>query len=157
MNLTVKKLLDAMKKKDYPVAVGEGAINLIGIRTGNTDDFPDLFCVLKETDDKQALSSYPVNTDCTGKKHLLPGHYPDCLKHGTYNGRFQSLISNNSEAIYLVFAGTDPYTLKPYIFSFRQQVIGTREDFIKITDTVFSTEKQEKTYSYTLMEAADIA
>lgn len=164
MNLTAKKLLDAMKKKGHPIATGENAINLIGVRAKEiSEPFSDLFCVVFEKDGKQDFLSYPAVTDCgklPGNKqgNSLPiGHHKDCWKMGIYMGRYRALVGDDHAGINLCHGQTDPYTLKKYHWTGQCQVIKECADFNFVIDKVFSSAATlDEKFSYTLLDESDL-
>lgn len=71
--LTKETLLQAMNKKGYKIFHGPYNLNLIGIRSKNSqsDQFDDTFCILYEDKDGvMTLESFPCTTD-PGKHYLM--------------------------------------------------------------------------------------
>ncbi|MEQ1636711.1 MAG: hypothetical protein ABL903_08455 [Methylococcales bacterium] len=166
MNITAKKLLEAMKKKGHPVATGELAINLIGIRATAIDGelFNDWLCVLFEKKGKQELAIYPATTDCealfvsqrTGLQ-LPAGHYKNCWQLGVYRGRYATLVGTQPLGINLCHGEPDPYTLEKHHWSGVTQVMAHITDFHVVLSQLFeAASKHERTFSYTLLDEADV-
>lgn len=105
MQFTAKTILDTMKRLGYPVYKGDFNLNLVGIRSHDTDanTFNDVLVVLFELDKKQMLFSFPFTTDpgiyyrehpinSDGTAVLVPGHYRSCWKIGSHRGQYRALV-----------------------------------------------------------------
>lgn len=165
MNVSAKKLLETIKHKGYPVATGDKAINLVGIRATAADGdlFNDWLCVLYDKKGKQELGVYPATTDCealfVGQRtgvQLPVGYYKDCWKLGVYQGRYATLIGTQPLGINLCHGEPDPYTLEKRHWSGVTQVMKSLEDFHVVLNQLFeAASKPERTFSYTLLDEAD--
>lgn len=113
MNMTRKKLTDALKKAGYPLFVGELNITLVGVRSPdkNANRFNDTLCVLFEKDGKKILKKYPITTDpgtyyrenplnVDGTAVLVPGHYKSCWRLGAHRGKYRALVQHGLMSVY---------------------------------------------------------
>lgn len=105
--LTTKTILDTMKKLDYPVFKGDYNLNLVGVRSSNTDanTFNDVMVVLYQVNGKQHMHTFPMTTDpgvyyrknpvnINGTAVLVPGHYPSCWKIGAHKSKYYALVQS---------------------------------------------------------------
>lgn len=158
MTLTTKKILDAIKKKGYPVS--ENSINLIGIRHAkNTDNlFSDKFAVIIAIDGKHEAHIYQASTDCESNAHLPVGFYKDCWALGAYMGRYTTLITADKFGINLCHGEADPHTLKKQHWLGGTQVIKDKADFHAVLDLIIkASDKAAPTFNYAILEESDFA
>jgi len=110
---TTKKIIAALKKHNHPFFKGDYNLNLIGVRSSDTDanTFNDFLVVLCEIDGKQEMYVFPMTTDpgvyyrespinVNGTAVLVPGHYRACWKIGAHRGQYHALVQRGEMAVY---------------------------------------------------------
>jgi hypothetical protein len=113
MNITLKKLQGALKRKDAPFFTGELNLNLIGVRAADrhANTFNDVLCVVYDLDGKTVLDQYPITTDpgvyyrhnpinVLGTAVLKPGHYRRCWQIGAHRGQYMALVQRGPMTVY---------------------------------------------------------
>ena len=113
MKVTAKKIVAALKKHAHPLFKGDYNLNLIGVRSNDTDanSFNDFLVVLHEIDGKQEFHVFPMTTDpgiyyretpinVNGTAVLVPGHYKSCWKVGAHRGQYHALVQRGDMAVY---------------------------------------------------------
>ncbi|MCX4187169.1 hypothetical protein [Methylophaga sp. OBS4] len=113
MQFTAKTLTDALKRLDYPVFKGDYNLNLVGIRSKDTDanSFNDCLVVLYELDRKQVMHVFPMTADpglyyrenplsVDGTAVLVPGHYRSCWQLGAHQGKYKALVQRGPMSVY---------------------------------------------------------
>lgn len=111
--LSVKKLKDALKRKDAPLFSGELNLNIIGIRSADTqaNTFNDVLAVLYQVDGKWKTEFFPCTTDpgtyyrehainAKGTAILKPGHYRSCWQIGAHRGQYKALVQRGLMTVY---------------------------------------------------------
>jgi len=113
MHITAKNIIEALKKHDHPLFKGDYNLNLVGVRSEDTDanSFNDVLVVLYEVDKKQHMHVFPMTSDpgiyyrenplnVNGTAVLVPGHYKSCWKIGAHRGKYHALVQNADMAVY---------------------------------------------------------
>ncbi len=113
MNITTKKIVDALKKNSYPLFTGENNITLVGVRSKdtNSNSFNDALVVLCEVEGKMQSQIFDITTDpgiyyrenplnVDGTAVLVPGHYKSCWKLGAHRGQYHALIQAGEMSVY---------------------------------------------------------
>lgn len=113
MQVTVKTLTEALKNLDYPLFKGDYNLNLIGIRSQDTDanTFNDVLVVLYQLDGKWVLHAFPLTTDpglfyrekpinVDGTAVVVPGHYRSCWQIGAHQGKYKALVQRGPMSVY---------------------------------------------------------
>ena len=113
MQFTAKTIIDALKKQDIPFFKGDYNLNLVGIRSENTDanTFNDVLVVLFTLNNKQHMYCFDMTTDpgvyyrenpinVAGTAVLVPGHYPSCWQVGAHRGKYYALLQTGEMTVY---------------------------------------------------------
>jgi len=113
MQFTTKNIIDALKRLDYPIYKGDYNLNLIGIRSNDTDanTFNDVLVVLYEVNKKQHMHCFDMTTDpgvyylnnpinMDGTAVLKPGHYPSCWQVGRHKNQYYALKQTGEMTVY---------------------------------------------------------
>ena len=113
MRINVKTLTEALKQLDYPLFKGDYNLNLIGIRSDDTDanTFNDALVVMYQIDGKWVLHVFPITTDpgvfyrenpvnVDGTAVVAPGHYGGCWQLGAHQGKYKALVQRGPISVY---------------------------------------------------------
>jgi len=113
IEITQKKLKDALKSKGAPLFTGDLNLTLVGIRSADTDSnlFNDRLCVLMQIDGKMQLHQFACTTDpglyyrynplnTKGTAILKAGHYAGCWLLGAHQGKYKALVQRKPMTVF---------------------------------------------------------
>lgn len=111
--LNKSRITAALKKIDAPFFRGDYNLNLVGVRSADTDSnaFNDALVVLYELDGKPVLHKFPMTTDSgvyyrenpvnvEGTAVLMPGFYRGCWSVGAHKGQYRALVQTGVMRVY---------------------------------------------------------
>lgn len=112
-SFNTKTITDALKKHDYPFFKGDYNLNIIGVRSNDTDanTFNDVIVVLYELDKKQVMHVFPATTDpglfyrenplnVDGTAIVVPGHYRGVWQIGPHQAKYNALVQRKPIKVY---------------------------------------------------------
>lgn len=109
----IKAITDALKRLDYPFFKGDYNLNIIGVRSNDTDanTFNDVLVVAYELDKKLVMHTFPITTDpglyyrenpinVEGTAIVVPGHYRGCWQIGAHQAKYNALVQRKPMKVY---------------------------------------------------------